>query len=54
MDRGTLIDDLFAAVEKAEKAASQLPHASHTEEEAVLAGAGGSAGPHRSRDSETK
>jgi hypothetical protein len=45
MYTGTLIDDLFEAVDRAEKAAAKLPHLSESieEEDASLVGAGASA-----------
>jgi hypothetical protein len=55
MYTGTLIDDLFQAVERAEKAAAKLSVAPETLlEEAVPAGIGSLAVQYRKPDSETE
>jgi hypothetical protein len=53
MYTGTLIDDLFEAVERAEKSAAK-PHASQEIEETVLMTTGTSADQYRKLDSETE
>jgi hypothetical protein len=54
MYTGTLIDDLFEAVERAEKAAAQLRRASQEVEEAILVSTGASTDPYRKLSSETE
>jgi len=54
MHTGTLIDDLFQAVEKAEKDAARLWRASQDAEKAILSGTGVPADEHSKRDSEAE
>jgi len=54
MRTGTLIDDLFQAVERAEKAAAQPRSAPENGEEVILVSTGASADQYSKQDSEAE